>query len=570
MHYKANSIRRIYSSFHRIVVLIGVFALLGTQCKTVAKVPVSDHQMVVCAHPEAARAGFEILEKGGNAFDAAVAVQFALAVVYPRAGNIGGGGFAVFEDARGKSGVLDFREMAPLNAFARMYFSETSFINYKASLEGAFASGIPGTVDGMWQLHLKKGKLPWKDLIQPAINLAEKGVKLTNAEAAHLNQYSSWIDSISQFPTAYGQKKWRPGDLLIQADLAATLTAIRDHGREGFYSGKVATQISATMNTLRGLIREDDLKSYKSEWREPLVGIYKGYTIITMPPPSAGGTMLLQMLFGAEYLKLDQWPLNSTNYLHYLIEIQRRTFADRAVYFGDPDYVTIPMNKLLSPLTLEEKFKRITPHATPSDSIRPATRGAIESFETTHFSIIDRYGNAIAVTTTLNGNYGSGVVVKGAGFLLNNEMNDFTVAPGKPNQFGMIGGEPNIIAPGKRMLSNMTPTIVMDGRKILAVLGTPGGSTIPTVVMQAIMDIVSYHMGMQAAVMAPKIHSQWMPDEAYFEQKINPEVVDSLRKLGHNMIYQPLGKLECILVHPDGMMEGGTDPGKGDGTIMGK
>lgn len=542
---------------------------LTLACKQGAYLPTSNHQMVVSTHPEASNIGYEILKEGGNAFDAAIAVQFALAVVYPRAGNIGGGGFAVFHESNGKNGALDFREVAPFSAYPRLYYDERGRVNTEASLTGSYAVGVPGSVDGMWKMHLKKGKLSWKALVQPAIDLARKGVKLTEMEANHMNEYAHIIDSVSLSPTVFNSKHWKPGDLFIQSDLAHTLELIRDKGRDGFYQGETADKIIKTIKIKHGIMRHYDLFHYNAVWRDALKGYYRDYTIITMPPPSAGGVMLLQMLFGAEFLNLDQMGQNSTAYLHNLIEIQRRTYADRAQFFGDPDYNFVPVDKLLSPLFLEKKFKDIGPKATPSSAIKPTTEVSIESFETTHFSVVDRYGNAVSVTTTLNGNYGSKLVVDHAGFLLNNEMNDFTIEIGKANQFGMIGGKMNEIIGGKRMLSNMTPTIILKNKDLFAVLGTPGGSTIPTVVMQAAMNIMSFKMSMQQSVSSPKIHSQWLPDEVYYEQELSPAVVDSLKQLGHAMYYKPLGKLNCILRLPDGSLQGGTDRIKTDGAIVG-
>lgn len=550
-------------------VVFFTFLLIFATCHTASRTPTSNHQMVVTAHAEASRIGFDILDKGGNAFDAAIAVQFALAVTYPRAGNIAGGGFLVYYSPGNKSGVLDFREVAPYSGFPDFYKFENGVYNYQASMEGALSVAVPGTVDGMWQLHKKKGSLSWSALIQPAIDLAKNGVVLTAMEASHMNQYSKWIDSISNFSTPYGLHQWKPNDLFIQPELATTLETIRDHGRAGFYEGEVASKFLTCMKQHRGRISQFDLSNYQAVWRNVLEGYYGDYTILTMPPPSAGGVMLLQMLFGADQLRLSQYGWNTTAYLHHLIEIQRRVFADRAVFYGDPDFVDVPVNKLLSPVFMEKKFKDITDEKTPSALIRPATQSTIESFETTHFSIYDRYGNAVAVTTTLNSNYGSGLVVKGAGFLLNNEMNDFTIERDKPNQFGMIGGEANEIMSRKRMLSNMTPTIILKGKKVKAIVGTPGGSTISNVVMQTIMNILEFDMSMQQAVLAPKIHSQWLPDEVYYEQRISPTVIDSLSKLGHRMVHQPLGKLNCILVRPDGSLEGGTDQTKGDGKVIG-
>lgn len=526
--------------------------------------------MVVCSHPAAAKVGIDILKQGGNAFDAAIATQFALAVCYPRAGNIGGGGLMVFRDGDGKEGALDFREKAPYNASTDMYLDNRGAVVNNMSLIGVYAAGVPGTVDGMWQLHRAKGSMPWFQLIQPAVDLAEEGVLLTQKEAAHMNEYASVIDSVSKSKTSFGQKVWKAGDIFVQKDLAQTLTDIRDHGRDGFYKGPVATSIKASMITHYGLITQKDLDEYHAVWREPVITNYKGYRLALMPPPSSGGIMISQMLYGFDKMNLSQYPHNSVPYIHGLTELQRRAFADRSVYFGDPEFVDNHQSELLSENYMSGKIKGIKmDRATPSQEVLPGTSKSIESFETTHFSIVDNKGNAVSITTTLNDNYGSKLVVSKAGFLLNNQMDDFSAKPGEANMYGLIGGDANKIQPGKRMLSSMTPTIISKDGKLFSVIGTPGGSSIINVNFQTIVNLIDYNMSMQEAVVAPKMHSQWVPDEIYLERgKFTPEVISGLEKMGHKIKeLDALGKLDCIKIRPDGSLEGGTDKKKGDGTI---
>lgn len=539
----------------------------GHYSKDHTKVPSS---MVVCSHPAAARAGTDILKAGGNAFDAAIATQFALAVVYPRAGNIGGGGLLIYRDHEGRSMSLDFRECAPLAATSDMFLDNRGKVIAGMSLTGVYASGVPGSVEGMWTLHKEKGSLPWCQLVQPAIDIASGGVALTEHEARHLNQYSALIDSVTGSATAFGRRQWRMGDTLVQPDLATTLTYIRDYGRDGFYRGPTATSILATMILHQGLITQKDLDGYHAVWRQPVTARYKGYDISLMPPPSSGGILIAQMLRAMELSDLSRKELNTAGYIHGLTEIQRRAYADRSEYFGDPDFVDNHRESLLSDAYIREKYSGIDPErATPSHQIKAGKVDRIESFETTHFSVADRYGNAVAVTTTLNGNYGSKLVVSRAGFLLNNEMDDFSIKPGSPNQFGLIGGFANSIKPGKRMLSSMTPTIISRDGRLYAVIGTPGGSTIITVNLQIIADLIDFNMDMQQAVIAPKMHSQWLPDEVYLEKgKFSSEVIRQLQNMGHKVVEVPaLGKPDCIRVRPDGSLEGGTDPAKGDGTV---
>lgn len=560
--------------FLLLLALAGFLSLLSciSPMKTSKNHAKKMHSMVVCSHPAAAKAGKDILSSGGNAYDAAITTQFVLAVVYPRAGNIGGGGLMVGRDGDGKVMALDFREKAPLAAHKDMYLDNNGNIIPNKSLTGIFSVGVPGSVDGMWTLHREKGSLPWYQLIQPAIDLARHGVTLTANEAKHMNEYATIIDSVSGFNTDYSKKKWKAGDVFIQSNLATTLERIRDYGRDGFYRGKVANQIIQTSTANHGLITQQDLDDYHSRWRSPIVSDYKGYRLCLMPPPSSGGVLIAQMLKVMERMNLSEKGHNTAPYIHGLVEITRRAYADRSEYFGDPDYVVNHINTLLSDKYINEKYDNINPNkATPSTDIKAGAVERIESFETTHFSIVDQWQNAVAITTTLNGNYGSKMVVEGGGFLLNNEMDDFSVKPGSPNQFGLVGGEANSIQPGKRMLSSMSPTIVSKDGTLYAVVGTPGGSTIITANLQTIANLIDFNMSMEEAVLAPKMHSQWLPDEVYLEKnKFDQSVILQLEKMGHVVKeVNALGKLDCIKVLEDGSLEGGTDPAKGDGTIDG-
>ncbi len=528
--------------------------------------------MVVTAHPLASEAGAQILKQGGNAFDAAIAVQFALAVVYPRAGNIAGGGFAVYRKTNGDVGSLDFREKAPITAFPDMYLDKSGNVIPKLSSFGGLSSGVPGSVDGMIELHRKLGSLPFSVLIQPAIDLAEKGFTLTPSEAKKLNESQSLLlkanDSISYF---YKKGQWKTGDTIILPALANTLKLIRDNGRDGFYGGQTAQYMLDEIQSTGGIITQTDLDKYRSVWREPLVGNYKEYKVITMPPPSSGGIALLQLLKGSERYDFANYGFNSALSIHIMTELERRVYADRAEYLGDPDFTEVSVSKLLDSCYLQKRFFDISlTTKTDSKFIKEGKVDKIESFETTHFSIVDKYQNAIGITTTLNGNYGSKVFVEKAGFFLNNEMDDFSIKPGVPNQFGLIGNKANAIAPEKRMLSSMTPTIIEKDNKLFMVVGSPGGSTIITTVYQTIIDVLEYGMDMQQAVDAKKTHSQWLPDIITYEKNgVGPLVISQLEQLGHKLeATGSLGKVDAVLILPDGTMQGGADS-RADDTAIG-
>ncbi len=529
--------------------------------------------MVVTAHPEASKVGIEILKKGGNAVDAAVAVQFALAVVYPNAGNIGGGGFMVYRSAKGEVSALDFREKASAAASRDMYLDAAGNPIVEKSLYGHLAAGVPGSVDGMVQAHQRYGKLSWKEVVQPAIDLAEKGFEITKRQASELNGLHRKLMDINVNGTALVnlESTWQEKSLLIQTELANTLKLIQQKGRAGFYEGAVADSIVAEMQRGKGLMTKQDLKNYHAVWRKPITGNYRGYKIITMPPTSSGGIALVQLLQSVEPYPLKKWGHNADSTVQVIVEAERRVYADRATHLGDPDFYNVPQNTLLNHAYNKKRMADFNWSATtPSNQILAGVIKGKESEETTHFSIVDHDGNAVSITTTLNGSYGSLVVVKGAGFLLNNEMDDFSVKPGAPNMYGLVGGEANAIAPNKRMLSSMTPTIVEKEGKLFMVVGTPGGSTIITSVFQTIINVIDFDMNMQSAVAAKKFHHQWLPDEVYVEKDaVDSLATEKLKAKGYKIVYRgPIGRVDAILKTKQGSYQGGADP-RGDDVAIG-
>lgn len=530
--------------------------------------PLGDQVMISSAHPLATKVGVEVLKNGGNAFDAAVAVKFALAVVFPRAGNIGGGGFAVWRMNDGEIGSIDFREKAPLAGDRDMYLDENGNVVDGLSTKGHKAAGVPGSVDGILKLHEKFGSKPLAELIQPAINLAYYGYTVTEYMAEELNgKRQDFIDVNGEDFFLIKDQPWKEGDTIKFVELAGTLTQIRDRGRDGFYSGIVADQIIKEMQRGGGLISQADLDQYESQWREPVTGNYRGHRIISMPPPSSGGIALIQLLKGAEKYDIASMGHNTVETLHLLTELERRVYADRATHLGDPDYYDVPVDMLLDDEYNKERFSDISlKKKTDSKEIKEGEVDIIESVETTHLSIVDASGNAVSLTTTLNSFFGCKVYVRGAGFFLNNEMDDFSAKPGVPNKSGLVGAEANAIQPEKRMLSSMTPTILEKDGQLKMLVGTPGGSTIITSVFQTIMNVIDHGMSMQDAVNSTRAHSQWLPDRILVEDRpIDLAVLEELEQMGHKIERrEAMGRMDCILIREDGKLEGGADYSRGD------
>ncbi len=524
---------------------------------------IGENAMVATTHPLATAVGLEILKKGGNAIDAAIAIQFALTVVYPQAGNIGGGGFAVIRLADGEVSTLDFREKAPELSKKDMYLGPDGEVVQTNIRLGHLASGVPGSVAGMWELHQKHGHLSWSELINPAINLAYSGHLLTEGIANSLNEKQNNFQEANRYqPWVINDKGWNKGDTAIQKELASTLSFIQKQGRDGFYKGIVADQLVKEMILGGGIISAKDLIDYQPVWRDPIKGSYKGYTIYSMAPPSSGGIALIQLLKGSEHLGFEKMEFNGAEMLHYKTELERRVYADRAVHLGDPDYYKVPTAALIDDDYNKTRFSSIKKNKkTASSEMKEGDVAPYESTETTHFSVVDPAGNAVALTTTLNGSYGSSVMVKGAGFFLNNEMDDFSAKPGVPNIYGLIGSEANAIAPGKRMLSSMTPTILEKEGALFLVTGSPGGATIITTVFQSIINVIDFDMGLQEAINAKKTHSQWLPDTLFIENGgISTEVQLDLEKRGHAIRFkESTSKINAILVLEDGSLEGGAD-----------
>jgi len=513
---------------------------------------VSNSGMVVSQHYLATEVGKTILDQGGNAIDASVAVAFALAVVLPRAGNIGGGGFLVLHNAEeNKNYALDYREMAPAAANRDMYLNEDGSVNKSTSRLGYLASGIPGTVAGMWEAHQKFGSMPWKDLLKPAIQLAQAGFKVSPFMADSINRaHSSMKDYPSTVEIFFPEFPLKPNHILVQKDLAATLKRIAQNGKDGFYKGKTAKMFAATMKKNNGLITEDDLKNYKAVWREPLVGNYKNFKIVTMPPPSSGGVHLIQMLNVLSNFDLKKLGHNSRDYTLLLTEVMKYAYADRSKYLGDPDFYEVPVSKLIDLAYAASIANSITIGKTmSSDEISPGAMLPTEGMETTHFSISDKFGNTVSNTYTINSSYGAKVVVEGLGFLLNNEMDDFAAAPGIPNQFGLLGGEANKIEPYKRPLSSMTPSIVFFKGKPYLITGSPGGSRIITTVLQMILNVIEFEMEVSDATVQPRIHHQWKPDVLGLEKGFNSSVIELLMQSPQKIyLHSPGTSLESIVL----------------------
>jgi gamma-glutamyltranspeptidase/glutathione hydrolase len=558
--------------------LIVIFSLLLAQItslESASKKPVKAFNgMVVSSDSLATKVGIEILKKGGNAVDAAVAVGFALAVTYPQAGNIGGGGFMVIRMANGETVTIDYREKAPLKAHEDMFLDENgNFIPEKSQI-GHLSVGVPGSVAGLLLALEKYGTMSRKEVLNPAIKLAEKGFIVNEGLA---NAFKNAFEHFKKFPSTmkYFSKNGEPykeGDRLVQKDLAKVLKLIRDKGRDGFYKGKVADLIVAEMKRGGGIITHEDLENYQPVIRKPVIGTYRGYEIISMGPPSSGGVCLIELLNILENFDLKKYGFGSSYTIHYLVEAMKRVYADRAEYLGDPDFVEIPLEKLLSKEYAKAIANEIdTFFATPSSKIVRSVSPPEEGSHTTHYSVVDKWGNVVSVTTTINSYFGSMVAVDGAGFFLNNEMDDFSAKPGTPNQFGLLGNKANSIQPGKRMLSSMTPTIVLKNGKPFLILGSPGGSTIITSVLQVILNVIDFGMNIQEAVDAPRIHHQWYPDVVYYEKRGLPlDVIENLGKRGHKLVERRgfQGEVQAILIDENGVKYGAADP-RGYGFAMG-
>ena len=529
--------------------------------------------MVASEQGLATQVGLDILKQGGNAIDAAVAVGFALAVVLPNAGNIGGGGFMVLHDDKtGKDVAIDFREIAPAKASRDMYLDNQGNVIDGKSLFTHDASGVPGTVAGMEYALKKWGTMPLSKVLEPAIKLADKGFIVSDVLAQTLKEEKSTLGKWSASKAIFFKngEPLKSGDLLVQKDLAKSLRLIAKQGAKAFYQGEIATKIAKEMQSQGGTMTLEDLKAYKVVERQPIIGDYRGYKVVTMPPPSSGGVHLIEILNMLEHYPIKEDGVNSAKNIHHMAESMKLAYADRSEYLGDPDFVKIPVTGLTSKAYANERVKTIDDNkARPSSTIKPGKPQPYESDQTTHFSVMDKAGNAVAVTYTLNLNFGSGIVVEGTGILLNNEMDDFSVKPGVPNAFGLVGGTANAIEAKKRPLSSMTPTIVMKNNKPWLVTGSPGGARIITTVLQSVVNTIDHEMNPAEAIITPRVHHQWLPDELRVEEGISPDTIKLLQDKGHKVVTKaPMGRIQIIQADDSGFY-GYSDPRNPDGKTLG-
>ena len=529
--------------------------------------------MVASEQGLATQVGLDILKQGGNAIDAAVAVGFALAVVLPNAGNIGGGGFMVLHDDKtGKDVAIDFREIAPAKASRDMYLDNQGNVIDGKSLFTHDASGVPGTVAGMEYALKKWGTMPLSKVLEPAIKLADKGFIVSDILAQTLKEEKSTLGKWSASKAIFFKngEPLKSGDLLVQKDLAKSLRLIAKQGAKAFYQGEIATKIAKEMQSQGGTMTLEDLKAYKVVERQPIIGDYRGYKVVTMPPPSSGGVHLIEILNMLEHYPIKEDGVNSAKNIHHMAESMKLAYADRSEYLGDPDFVKIPVTGLTSKAYANERVKTIDDNkARLSSTIKPGKPQPYESDQTTHYSVMDKAGNAVAVTYTLNLNFGSGIVVEGTGILLNNEMDDFSVKPGVPNAFGLVGGAANAIEAKKRPLSSMTPTIVMKNNKPWLVTGSPGGARIITTVLQSVVNTIDHEMNPAEAIITPRVHHQWLPDELRVEEGISPDTIKLLQDKGHNVVTKaPMGRIQIIQADDSGFY-GYSDPRNPDGKTLG-
>ncbi|MUU77519.1 gamma-glutamyltransferase [Winogradskyella endarachnes] len=533
---------------------------------------ITEKAMVVSARAEASKIGVSILKQGGNAFDAMMATEMALAVSYPFAGNLGGGGFLVYRLADGSKGALDYREKAPLEATKDMYLDTNGNIIKDKSTIGHMAVGIPGTIAGIFEAQKRFGKLETKTILKPVIALAKKGIVITKNQEKRFKKYDSLFRAVNKKEILYNNSL-KAGDTVINKALAKTLERIAQNGRKEFYEGETAKILVNYLQNKGAIITAKDLEKYEAKWRTPVTFQYDDLTISGMPPPSSGGVCLNQIMTMIEPFNLKELGHNSLKTIQVIVEAEKRAYADRSFYLGDPDFVDIPLQTLTSKAYLKNRMDNFSFNLpTPADSLSHGNTLEYESEETTHYSIVDQFGNAIAVTTTLNGAYGSKLYVEELGFFLNNEMDDFSSKPGEPNYFGLIGAEANSIAPEKRMLSSMTPTIVEKNGEFYMSVGTPGGSTIITSVLQTILNVHEFGLSMQQAVDAPRFHNQWLPDEIRMEpNSFNSTLIEDLKSIGYNINIERspiIGKVDGILKLDNGTLEGGADK-RGDDTADG-